>query len=293
MPRIIHKSIRHWYAVARNSWKSWRQSTAFRCGIKTQYGILRSLNNQEYHWRIEPNGNLSELDVVLRPNTTDRGVFNEILIQEAYSLSFKPFLTLLQSGTPLTSYPIGNYLIIDCGANIGLSSLYFHLRFPKAKVIAVEADIHNFRHLAAQPFTRHIFPIHAAISNQAETLSVSRNEYGEWGTRVLQQSGSDVVQSITINDLYYQHSASHIPFLVKIDIEGFEEHLFQSNLEWLDITPIVVIELHDWMFPEKAVSRNFLQTIASRNRLIVTRNEHIWVISPELLRQAIDTEFSK
>jgi hypothetical protein len=37
------------------------------------------------------------------------------------------------------------HIIIDAGANIGLSSIYFANRFPEAKIIAIEPEESNFR----------------------------------------------------------------------------------------------------------------------------------------------------
>jgi predicted O-methyltransferase YrrM len=38
-------------------------------------------------------------------------------------------------------------LILDCGANIGLSSIWFARKYPRATVIAVEPESENFRML--------------------------------------------------------------------------------------------------------------------------------------------------
>ena len=56
------------------------------------------------------------------------------------------------------------------------------------------------------------------------------------------------------------------PFLIKIDIEGFEEDLFAADLEWIDRFPILLIELHDWMLPGKRVTANFVKAMAARER---------------------------
>ncbi len=54
--------------------------------------------------------------------------FDEIITQEIYRFKAD------------TDAP----LILDCGANIGLSALYFQRLYPKARIMAFEPDTHNF-----------------------------------------------------------------------------------------------------------------------------------------------------
>ena len=51
--------------------------------------------------------------------------------------------------------------------------------------------------------------------------------------------------------------ANGVPFIVKIDIEGFESDLFSTNVGWLDDVYMVIIEPHDWMLPGMKSSRSF------------------------------------
>ncbi|HUF09420.1 MAG TPA: hypothetical protein VMO47_08880, partial [Rhodothermales bacterium] len=57
-----------------------------------------------------------------------------------------------------------------------------------------------------------------------------------------------------------------VPFLIKIDIEGFEDDLFSNNTDWVDQFPLMIVELHDWMLPGARVSRHFLREVAKRDR---------------------------
>jgi hypothetical protein len=68
------------------------------------------------------------------------------------------------------------------------------------------------------------------------------------------------------------------PFIVKIDIEGFEENLFEKNTEWLDKFPLLIIELHDWMIPKSANSQNFLRCVSKLNRDFIYINENVFSI---------------
>ena len=46
------------------------------------------------------------------------------------------------------------------------------------------------------------------------------------------------------------------PFLIKIDIEGREKS-FEKNVEWIEKFKIIIIEPHDWMYPNKHLFKNF------------------------------------
>jgi hypothetical protein len=67
-------------------------------------------------------------------------------------------------------------------------------------------------------------------------------------------------------------------FLVKVDIEGGESRLFESHLEWIDRAMVVIIELHDWLFPRCSNSHNFLKALSERRRDLITMDENIFSI---------------
>ena len=63
-------------------------------------------------------------------------------------------------------------LVIDCGANIGLSTLYFLTRFPNAHLIALEPDPDNFKMLARNTaaFSDRVTLLQAAVWNKNARL---------------------------------------------------------------------------------------------------------------------------
>ena len=160
---------------------------------------------------------------------------------------------LEQRGTPL---------IVDLGANIGLASRYFREVFPGAELVAVEPDAGNCA------IARHNLPagatlLEAAISShggQGRLVVTGRN----CGFQV-RPDADGTIPFTTVPDILDQ-AVGCIPFLIKIDIEGFEETLFASNTDWIDCFPILLIELHDWMLPRRRVARHFLSAMASRER---------------------------
>lgn len=164
-------------------------------------------------------------------------------------------------------------LIIDGGANIGSSAIWFAKLFPEATINAIEPDNENFALLSANVAGyRNITPVHAAIGSIAGHAEILPSpERGDAVRTKRAETGTPVV---TINDVCASNN-DHALFLVKVDIEGFERDLFETNLDWLDDAFAVVIEPHDWMLPGQHSSKTFMQAMCSRNFEIFIVGENL------------------
>jgi FkbM family methyltransferase len=181
----------------------------------------------------------SGISLFLRPETTDYRVFRQIFVEREYS----PLDNLHQVQT-----------IIDCGANVGYSSLYFLNRFPEARVIAIEPDPANALvcEQNLKPYGSRALVIRGAIWPQRTELAVVRGDYGDggaWATQVKPLCGTTrsslVVQALGMSDVLNLLNGSDID-LLKIDIERSEIELFGSFTEsWLPHVRNIAIELHD------------------------------------------------
>ncbi len=69
------------------------------------------------------------------------------------------------------------------------------------------------------------------------------------------------------------------PFLIKIDIEGFEKDLFQENIEWMNKFKVIIVEIHDWMVPSKSISASFIsslnKTMKIKKRDLIINGENL------------------
>ena len=143
-------------------------------------------------------------------------------------------------------------LVIDCGANVGYSSLYFLTRYPGCRVIAVEPDAANFdvltRNLA--PYASRVQLIRSAIWSHPTGLRMQEAPFRdgrEWAHQVREcRAGEEAeLMATDIGSLLSQSGAGRISIL-KIDVERAEAEVFARNYEqWLDRTDTIVIELHD------------------------------------------------
>jgi hypothetical protein len=64
--------------------------------------------------------------------------------------------------------------------------------------------------------------------------------------------------------------------IVKVDIEGYETSLFRSNTAWAAQTPLVVFEMHDWLFHWRGTGDAIFRRLTQRPRDYLVRGENIF-----------------
>lgn len=150
----------------------------------------------------------------LRPETSDVAVVSQILFSDQFK-----------------EVPLNDPTwILDCGANIGCSAVYFLNKFPECKVVCVEADYKNFAILVRnlEPYLDRCFPFLGAISTEGGLVSIESSEkLGNWGSRI---SSIDTGQNVPAFPLQHLCSFTDQGFfdLIKMDIEGGETGILNS-----------------------------------------------------------------
>lgn len=173
---------------------------------------------------------------------SDAEVFSQVFRRRGYDLQYvagvrEEFDRIVASGsTPL---------IIDLGANNGASAIWFQATYPGARIVAVEPSPANAAACRHNLAGRGIELIEAAIGSTRGSVSLVTEGRDHWDIATTRADDGNV-SVITVDDIV-QANADCTLFLVKVDIEGFEADLFESNTEWLDDVHVVVIEPHDWM----------------------------------------------
>tara|TARA_B110000003_G_scaffold273491_1_gene311337 strand:- start:4563 stop:5357 length:795 start_codon:yes stop_codon:yes gene_type:complete len=174
-------------------------------------------------------------------------------------------------------------LIIDCGANIGCSTLFFSKNHPNSHIVAIEPEKKNFQLLKIN--TDNIKKkqvINTAVSSIPFKYNVRESLDSRAHTIVKSKNKNLKSKTITVNKIIEDFpSKKYNYFIIKIDIEGFEEELFKNNTEWLDKFKIIIIELHDWMEPFSNKSLNFQKTMfkSKKYKDIVISGENIILIN--------------
>lgn len=224
----------------------------------------------------------TERPFVYRPNTSDEGMIWQIFSNKDYDLR------RLRRGEDLFAYwreqgESGKRpLIIDAGANIGAASVYFCREFPNAQIVAIEPDRGNFEILLLNAHGLPISCLNAAVTSQPTRVRLFDPGEGNCGFRTEALSTCTpedaAIESVQINRIFTERPESTYPFIVKIDIEGAEDELFSSSLQWLEQTPLLIIELHDWLMPKRQTSNNFLKAISQLDRDFVYIGENVFSI---------------
>jgi len=232
------------------------------------------------------NGASSSWQVAHRGTEADVGVLQQVFAEQSYSMSrFErwPGLAAFASSQALGGPP----LVVDCGANIGASSMYFSILYPHARVVAVEPERENFELLLENvaPFPR-VRAVRKAIASVPGKLALRDPGTGAWGYRT--DGGAhagpvlEEVDATTVAEILAQEPAS-VPFVLKVDIEGAEGELFANDTDALSRFPVVIVELHDWMLPAQRTSRSFLQWHLTQQRDFVYHGENVFSISSALV----------
>lgn len=209
----------------------------------------------------------------------DWATIHEIFIRREYSLQpFRhwPMVNTFYQDLASTGKPI---LILDLGANVGVSARYFVAKFPEATVACVEAAPLNYPRLRANLVNQENVAIYeAAISSEMGQAELFDNGLGNNAFQTFGKGKSiDVIPATTVGKIL-EDFPGHELFMVKVDIEGFEAKLFESNFDWIDRAKVIAIETHDWMLPGEAISANFIQSLSGRDRDLVFRGENLFSI---------------
>lgn len=178
--------------------------------------------------------------VQCRHNTTDSRVFEQV---------FYDFPKCFTTSTAR--------VIVDAGANVGFSAVWFARKYKDAVVYAIEPNAANYRALVENcKMYSNIVPIHAAISNQDGEMFCVDIDDGEWAYVIsatcTDSSKSEKCTVFSMKSFLEKYAINHIDIL-KVDIEGSECELFDASANtWISMCGQINIEPHDWLTTESS-----------------------------------------
>jgi FkbM family methyltransferase len=171
--------------------------------------------------------------VAIRLGTTDVAAFEHVFIDHCYRFN-------------LVEQP---KIIVDAGANAGMSAAYFAINYPSATIIAVEPEPSNFAVLTQNALRfPSIVPVNAALWNQDNVVSTNDTKGGKWGARVEEYDGGIAVRALTMTTLLREHKVDKVDIL-KMDVEGAECEILESADAWIGQVQFLCSELHDRFRP--------------------------------------------
>jgi FkbM family methyltransferase len=176
-------------------------------------------------------------------------------------------------------------LIVDCGAHIGASVLWFAARYPEAHIVALEPAPSNFALLRKNCAGLEVDLRQVGIG-PADGIAWMSNPDDQMGCRINDSHngiGIDIVSLETL--LTFKPASGYSPFLLKVDIEGAEKSLFTGPASVLDQFPLILLEPHDWLLPGQRTSVEFFRFHAQAGREFAMHNENVAsiVCDPRLL----------
>lgn len=144
-------------------------------------------------------------------------------------------------------------LILDCGAHIGVSVLYFKSLYPRARIIAFEPNPGVFTLLRDNVQQNHLSDVtlvNAAVADRNGSIDFfsQRRSPREWTwggagvpNRWLEETASQTIQVPTVRLADFIDRRVD---LLKLDVEGMEELALSGSEAVLDQIDEIVMEFH-------------------------------------------------
>jgi FkbM family methyltransferase len=199
------------------------------------------------------------ISVILRGNSTDEKVFEEVFIQQTYA----PFAKVARRFAPM--------VLIDLGANIGLSVIALDRELRPVRIVAVEPDGANFsalrENLRRAGLLGRCTAVRAFAGAERGYAELVDSGNGAWGMRMGAPTGSGI-PVLPLEDVILmaaehgtglmaaergtdviatgegERAGRQIKVVLKCDIEGAELHLFEQLRRWEDRVDYIILELH-------------------------------------------------
>ena len=135
--------------------------------------------------------------------------------------------------------------IIDCGANIGLSVIYFKTTYPKAQILAFEPDAFNFELLSKNVASMKLTGV--TLKDQAVWIKADTLQFVSEGSvsSQLQSLNNSVSTNTTmVTAVRLKELLTEKVHLLKLDIEGAEYEVMKDIEDKLYLIDNIFLEYH-------------------------------------------------
>lgn len=207
---------------------------------RTMLHIYRSLSQRErYDDIVHLTLRIKGRAFPIRMRISDIFVVGEILHEQQYRL---------ESRLP------DDATIVDLGANIGISVVWFLAQCPGAHVHAFEPAPDNLRFLEHNvEGLSHVTLQRAAVGNRSGSAMLHHGEFGGMHSLLI-DGGGVTVPLLSLADYMQQQGISRID-LLKLDIEGSELDALKGLGERIRDVNVIVGEVHEAIVDEAAFYR--------------------------------------
>jgi len=163
-------------------------------------------------------------------------------------------------------------IIYDCGANVGMSVLYFKELYPKASIKAFEAEpqiaIYLRKNLATNGISD-VEIIEKAVWKDNEGVSFGEGQSDD--ASIYGQGQKKKIASLRLRDELAKET--HIDFL-KIDIEGAEIDVLPDCAKVLDRVQHLFVEFHAYIGQPQALAKVIEVIEKAGFRYYIDTNQH-------------------
>lgn len=246
----------------------WYAKDLLRLGLPYQARHFHRRDKHEFRVRVKGVG-----DLKLRPRTTDPAVVSQVFSWLQYDTSpFPQHARVIKAYDDILARG-HRPLILDLGANNGASARWFAREYPEADIVAVEPDPDNARICRLNTEGYRVEVLAAAIGGSPGYVALDTATRASVSYTTSRSPGG-AVPVVTVGQILDER-AGHELFIVKIDIEGFEDDLFATGTEWVRDAHVIMIEPHDFKFPDRDTSRPFQETMGRLPFQMLVSNENL------------------
>jgi FkbM family methyltransferase len=230
------------------------------CGLSTALKVAYSERFACGNYTVQPRGVAHPIQ--LRPRTSDSLVLVQIFGARDFEMEL----------------PFRPRSIIDAGANIGISSVYFAMTYPEARVLAIEPDAGNFAlcQVNTAPYPN-VQCVRAAVWSHVCMLNLANPGVASWSFQFEESAETEgSVPAMTVNDAIERNGSPEVDIL-KIDVEGAEKELLLHEDGWFSRTRLMILELHEHHSPgcraalDAVLSRHPMDESAQGEKVILKR----------------------
>lgn len=227
----------------------------------------------------------------VRKHTSDAEVVWQCFVADQYEVPTIPgvqpihldaveqtYARLVQAGkTPL---------IVDCGANIGASAVWFKLRWPRSAVVAVEPASANLALLEQNcAGLESVSIVAGGVGAEDGDAFLNDGGGGHWGYQTGSSGNGGAVRIVSLAGLIERNASdTMVPFILKIDVEGAEKELFDHSLPTIASFPLIIFEPHDFYMPGARTASPFFKFHAASGRDFLFHYENVFSMDMTAMR---------
>jgi FkbM family methyltransferase len=220
--------------VARRHCEGWTNTIKYLWLLYSNLGPLHRLTgNREFRLAFKFADPIGRIRLKLRNNKgADSFIFSELFLHNYYDLRLP--------GVPRN--------ILDLGANIGLTAIFWNRTYPQTKLACVEPMPNNLEvlkwNIAENKVDITVLEGAVAVADGEIRMEIAEKDFGhQVATETSTGKETIKVNAYSMPTILNRLGWSEID-LLKVDIEGYEAYLLKENRDWLRQVNHMIIELH-------------------------------------------------